>query len=62
MIDITDYRKQGVARVHDKPAKMDWESMSITVIILVLEESHHWAVADSDVKYACFHSVREVRA
>lgn len=39
--------------MHDKPAKMDWESMSITVIILVLEKSHHWAVADSDVKYAC---------
>jgi len=37
----------------DKPVKMDMESVSITMIVLVLEESHHWAVADSDVKYAC---------
>lgn len=56
MIDIIDYRKQmpvsSVQCAFDKPVKMDMESVSITMIVLVLEESHHWAVADSDVKYA----------
>jgi len=57
MIDIIDYRKQmlvsSVECAFDKPVKMDMESVSITIIVLVLEKSHHWAVANSDVRYAC---------